>query len=461
MAGEPRRARPARSRCAAAGRSKSVAARAGGAHARRADLRIKRSATAFERGQHEGRSRSRRRSFAGPEDPDALASWQARRGGTRGDGARSARRLVELYARRGELAAAARLWDELVRVAHRGPVESTTLLRIIPELVVQARRDAAIAALRAVIDPARPGLTVGQALRVAELGTELDPPTALFAARFALEHGELVDERRARLEQLALSLENAGVRATSTPAPAAARPPEPDAPTSDADLDVGHGDLGPPEEPPAHAVEPPPPPSEIFELEPTQLGVEEEEPVAAPAPARPPSPAPAAPASAPVEEGATILYTPSPAPPEAGGPGFATVKTTPAMPVALDVAGLRVRLEGGAPSLIEWTRIQAVAVGLVSGLGAKPVVVIDLVLNWAESPDGALEVMRLRSDGFRARQLVVGAENALDALRAMLALVLARSGAVPLPDASAARGLPFRAYGSAEAYQTQVLLSAS
>ena len=45
-----------------------------------------------------------------------------------------------------------------------------------------------------------------------------------------------------------------------------------------------------------------------------------------------------------------------------------------------------------------------------------------------------LEVLRLRSDSFRARSLVGGEGSALEALRALLAQLLARSGAVPLPD---------------------------
>ncbi len=460
----------------------------------RLDPRLKRALTARERGKHDeaielASNVLRER----PDDADALKiAWDAHvAAGRAGDGARSARRLVELHARHGDLAAAARIWEELVRVAHKARVAPTTLLRIVPELVVQAKREAAIAALRAVFDPQNPGLTVGQALRVAELGTELDPPTALLAARYALESGEIVEERRARLEQLALSLENAGVRSKSlsesgfvirpTPPPAKPAPasaPAAPAPDPDLALDEALAELAA-EDPDKPVLAPTPEPGELFEIEPTQLGVEPPKPMA-PAPdeqetraahmelslaeedppeAPPAAPSPAAalaPAPARSDENfQTVLYS---APPQSTA-SFRSVKVTPATPVALDIAGLRVRLEGGAPSLIEWTAIQAVGVGLVTGIGPKPLVVIDLALNWADAPDGELEVTRLRSDGFRARNLVTGAENALDALRALLAELLARSGAVPLPDAGGAHGLPFREFPTPAAYQTEVLLT--
>lgn len=380
------------------------------------DPRIKRSITARERGRNDEAIE-----FAAevlrerPDDVSALqADWDARVAANRAaEGARSARRLVELHARHGELASAARIWDELVRAGQRGPVGATTLLRIVPELVVQARRDAAIAALRAASSAETPALTVGQALRVAELAAELDPPTALRAAKRALADDELVEERRARLEQLVLSLENTGARAAAVP-------------------------QSPPPAPPA----PPAPPDEPFELEPTQLGV---------GPQADLEPA------APIEDSATVVFVA----PAAIASSSARIKITPALPVALDVLGLRVRFEGGAPSLVEWTSIQAVGVGLVAGLGPKPVVVIDLALNWADAPEGAIEVMRLRSDAFRARELVSGSANAPEALRALLAELLARSGAVPLPDPASAHGLPFRDYDSPGAYEEAVLLAES
>jgi hypothetical protein len=202
-----------------------------------------------------------------------------------------------------------------------------------------------------------------------------------------------------------------------------------------------------PDEVSTQALDLPLQPSELFDVKPPQLSIDEPLPVSAP-----PAPLIATPLA---ENYATVIF----AAPPASRSDCATVKITPAQPVALDVAGLRVRLEGGAPSLIEWTHIQAVGVGLVSGLGPSPLVVIDLALNWADAPEGGLEVMRLRSDGFRARQLVTGTENPLDALRALLAELLARSGAVPLPDAAGAHGLPFREYASPETYQSEVLLA--
>jgi hypothetical protein len=201
-----------------------------------------------------------------------------------------------------------------------------------------------------------------------------------------------------------------------------------------------------PELPPEPEPAPPEPTAEAFEVERNELYG----PVT-----------PAAPARA-QDEMATVFYAAKPA---AAAPvaqvGPSSVKVTDAVPVALDPAGLRLRVDGAEPTLFTWDSVQAVGVGLVSGFGAKPVVVIDLVQNWAECGEGALEVLRLRSDSFRARALVGGEGNALEALRALLAQLLARSGAVPLPDGGSARGLPFREFPDPSSYEHDVLLHAS
>jgi membrane associated rhomboid family serine protease len=325
-----------------------------------------------------------------PDDPDALALvWGARKAaGREADGLPVGKRLLEVYARHGALGSAARIWDELVSAAPDIHAETTVLLRIVPELVVQARREAAIHALRQVVTPeGRTPLTVGQAVRAAELAAELDPASALAAARAALASPDVADEKRERLEQLAAELEG---RVAAAP-----------------------------------RAEPAPPPEPVR----IELALD--------------------------DNMATQLYS---GPPEHAGPS--AVKVTPAVPLELDPDGVRMRVDGAEASVLSWDRIQAVGVGLVSGLGPKPVVVIDLALNWVDCGGGALEVLRLRSDSFRARTLIGGDGSALEALRALLAQLLARSGAVPLPEAGSARGLPFREFPDPSSYERDVLLHA-
>ena len=390
----------------------------------RLDPRIQRALDAHARGEHDeaialATSVLRDR----PDDPDALlAVWSAElAAGREAKGAAAAKRLIEIQARHGQLAAAARLYEELGRALPDVRLDTTVLLRLVPELVVQARRDAAIAALRTVVSPDNKSLTVGQAVRAAELAVELDPPCALAAARRALAPADLAPERREKLERLVHELEAKLGGAPAEPAAAATEEPAP--------------------APRALEPEPAPVPAEPEPLEIERASYREMETVVYAAP--PPAPLPAPSAPAPLE------------PAEAAAP-----KLTPAVPTALDPGGLVLRIDGAEPALVAWERIQAVGVGLVSGLAAKPVVVIDLALNWAESHSGELEVLRLRSDSFRARALVGGDGSALEALRALLAQLLARSGAVPLPDSGSARGLPFREFPDPSSYEREVLLQA-
>jgi membrane associated rhomboid family serine protease len=398
------------------------------------DPRLQRALAAIARGSHDqgialatGVLRER------PDDPDALlAIWNANvAAGREAAGASSAKRLIELHARHGQLAAAARLWDEVARALPDARVENSVLLRIVPELVVQAHRDTAIGALRAVVASGR-ALSIGQAVRAAELSAELDPECALRAARTALTSGELADEPRARLEQLARELEaKLGPSAAAVVAPPPAPAPPRAVPLPE-DLAVqAPGEAGPTADPDARA--------EHFELAPTSLAKEGG-----------------------LDDMATQIYSSTPDDPAPPGSahGPTGTKVTPATPVELAPAGIRLRIDGGEAMLLAWERVQAVGVGLVSGLAPKPVVVIDLLTNWAEAQTGVLEVLRLRSDSFRARSLVGGDGSALEALRALLAQLLARSGGVPLPDGGAARGLPFREFADPSSYEREVLLLA-
>ena len=405
--------------------AKAVASRS----AAQLDPRLRRALDAIARGSHDqGIAMATAVLRERPDDPDALlAIWNAHvAAGREAAGASSAKRLIELHARHGQLAAAARLWDELLRALPDARVENPVLLRIVPELVLQAHRDAAIGALRTVVASGR-ALSIGQAVRAAELAAELDPECALRAARTALSSGELADEPRARLEQLARELEAklgpaaAALAAPSLPAEAEARARSRAAGGERSDLrarspraalrsradEPGQGRRTRRHDDPDLRVRAPPTPSR-----------------------------------------------------RSAHLGPSGTKVTPAVPLELAPAGIRLRIDGREETVLAWERVQAVGVGLVSGLTAKPIVVIDLLPNWAEARSGVLEVLRLRSDSFRARSLVGGDGSALEALRALLAQLLARSGAVPLPDGGSARGLPFREFPDPESYEREVLMLA-
>jgi len=90
-----------------------------------------------------------------------------------------------------------------------------------------------------------------------------------------------------------------------------------------------------------------------------------------------------------------------------------------AVPVSLESKSLVIEVDGGNKTRLPFTRIDALAAAAIQGLGAKPVVVIDLVVNW-QSASEPLKIIRLRSDRFDPAQLAPGTANQLEALRKLI-----------------------------------------
>jgi hypothetical protein len=130
----------------------------------------------------------------------------------------------------------------------------------------------------------------------------------------------------------------------------------------------------------------------------------------------------------------------------------------PAVPLSVDDSGVKCELEDGSKTNLPFDRIDAVAVAAVEGLSDKPVILVDLVLNWMDVPDEPLKVIRLRSDGFDPRRLCESG-SALEALRGALERILTSSGATSLPSAEAARGRPFQSFPDLAGYQRTVLMA--
>jgi len=128
-----------------------------------------------------------------------------------------------------------------------------------------------------------------------------------------------------------------------------------------------------------------------------------------------------------------------------------------AEPIELLGDGIVVAIDGSGKRKIAFERVDAIAVAAVEGLGARFVIVLDLVLNWEDESRAPLKVIRLRGDQFDPRQFVPGTGSALDAMRALTTQLLARTGGTALPDVRSVQGSPFAAFGDLTEYQRTVL----
>jgi membrane associated rhomboid family serine protease len=136
-----------------------------------------------------------------------------------------------------------------------------------------------------------------------------------------------------------------------------------------------------------------------------------------------------------------------------------TLTALEAVPLHCDDDGVHVSVtRSGAKKLVPYQSVDAVAVAAIQGRGPKPVIHVDLVLNWMTTAKEQLRVVRLRTDQFDPRTLSPGVDSPADALRRFLARMIVSAGATPLPDAPSAQGRPFATFPSLQDYQRTVLL---
>ena len=132
-----------------------------------------------------------------------------------------------------------------------------------------------------------------------------------------------------------------------------------------------------------------------------------------------------------------------------------TLQTMSAIPTGIDGDTLHLDVKGKRRTLGLAT-VQAVAVCGITRASEPPVLLVDLLLDSPWGDREAVRAVRLLSNTFDPRSLV-GGEDALQAIRKFLQLVLEVSEAVPLPDPDSARGRPFRTFTTIGAYQLEVL----
>jgi len=130
-----------------------------------------------------------------------------------------------------------------------------------------------------------------------------------------------------------------------------------------------------------------------------------------------------------------------------------------AVPTELDDEGLHIATRGGSKKRVLYERIEAIGVCAVQGLSQKPVLLVDLVLNWKHA-DEKLRLIRMRADRFDPRTLVP-ADSALESFRQLVTMLLERTDATPLPDRQAVLGNPFAAFDDQAVYERTVLMAES
>ncbi|MCP5069974.1 MAG: rhomboid family intramembrane serine protease [bacterium] len=339
-----------------------------------------------------------------PGDADiVIATWDAAAALQRPEEAATVlTKQIEAWINSDEIQTAADYWCELTLLVPNAEVDPRILLRVAQQLDEQDRPLEVRRALEHAVGRGADDLPPGLALRFYEVARRRAPELAADAARRALSWHELPDDRRRDIEADLDSLDRVRQRADA---------PDPDARTKgwqgeddraielDAPIDLELGSVSEP------LRDGPPPVPELEALDP-------EAPLAAP-------------------------VTPA----LGSGPRWRDAKIVEGVPLQLDGGSLWLR-KGERRHEVPFSRIQAIAVGAVHGLGARPVLLIDLAMNWNDPGAETLQLVRLRSDQFDPRSLIDGEEEAVGAFRQLVTSLLEATGATPLPDLDSARGVP-------------------
>jgi hypothetical protein len=126
-------------------------------------------------------------------------------------------------------------------------------------------------------------------------------------------------------------------------------------------------------------------------------------------------------------------------------------------PLSIDGPRITVDVKGRGPSALGLDKIQAVSTAVIRAPGEPAYILIDLLLDppWATS--ARLRVVRMRSGKMDPAKVIPDAPNSAAALRTMIDRILAASQGIPLPDARAVKGNPFRDFPSLKQYERDIL----
>lgn len=134
------------------------------------------------------------------------------------------------------------------------------------------------------------------------------------------------------------------------------------------------------------------------------------------------------------------------------------LRTIEAVPVEVGADAIEIDTDGRGKSRLPFARIEAIAVGVVRGLGPRPVVVVDCILNWRDDIGSPLKLIRFRSDRFEPGSVGEAAPGTsqVAALGAFAGQLQRASGAACLPSEAILAG-SYASFACLEDYEREVL----
>jgi len=129
--------------------------------------------------------------------------------------------IVRTELQNNQLDVAAAHWVELIRFAPTMTLDTASLLKMVPPLVVARRKEDALAVLRRALLTAGTNLSTATALRIAALGADLDPRMARSVLQLVLGRQGLDPNERLQAEKILAALP-ASSEAAAVAAPAGA-----------------------------------------------------------------------------------------------------------------------------------------------------------------------------------------------------------------------------------------------
>ena len=135
-----------------------------------------------------------------------------------------------------------------------------------------------------------------------------------------------------------------------------------------------------------------------------------------------------------------------------------SLKAIEAVPVEASAAWIEIDATDRGKSKLPLSRIEAISVAAVDGLGPRPVLVLDFVLNWTAEPAEPMKLIRFRSDRFDPLQFVPDAANPLAALTAWVGWFEERCELTCLPSREILDG-HFARFASLREYERDALMA--